>query len=436
MTYESTININSREFARRLAAHLRVARERGNLSTKELAARSNGVFKASTLEALEAGHRSLANLDLAHLSDLYHVDLDALLQPRMSVMVRPDGMLTAGAVSVGFDPADSDSLLLSYLRLVRDLRNQRRAPVVALRREDVESLASYLQLDGAVVVERLGKLMGFTRAQRRTMTVLFAAGAGVIMAATTVFAVVPQVDTAQVKNLDFVNRAPAIAIDRDSDDEGLPGLTFYQDPDGGIDNDGEPDQVEDNESSGGEPGDENSAPRDEGDGTSLDSGEPVDGEVAPDGGEDETNPEVPGDGEVAPDGGEEEEPGDGEVAPDGGEEEEPGDGEVAPEVDPMPESDGPPGENVDSGESPMGDSSTAPPAGQPGQDAADEKPPGQDVADEAHTKKPPGQDVADEVHTKKPPGQDVADEVHTKKPPGQDVADEARPDKPAKQEAS
>lgn len=169
MTHASNIDTTSEEFAKRLAANLRVARERRSLTLKEMAARSNGMFKPSTLEALEEGRLPLAGVALAPLAQLYRIDLDALLKPRMAVAVNADGTLAAGPVSVGFDPADSDSLLLSYLYLVRDLRKQRKDPVVALRREDVESLASYLKLDGAVVLDRLGQLMGYTRAQRRTM---------------------------------------------------------------------------------------------------------------------------------------------------------------------------------------------------------------------------------------------------------------------------
>lgn len=152
MADDGIVDTSTSEFARRLAAGLRVARERRKLTIEELAMRSAGAYPVPMLKALEAGKHSLRNLDLVPLARLYRVDLDVLLQPRMTVEVRPNGSVVAGGVSVGFDPADSDSLLISYLHLVRDLRSQRRDPVIALRREDVDSLAGYLRLDGSVVL--------------------------------------------------------------------------------------------------------------------------------------------------------------------------------------------------------------------------------------------------------------------------------------------
>ncbi len=245
-TDSTKVNTTSEEFAKRLAANLRVARERRRLTTKEIAARSDGMFKPSTLEALEAGRLPLAGIALAPLAQLYRLNLDTLLQPRMAVTVHPNGTLAAGAVSVGFDPADSDSLLLSYLHLVRDLRNQRRDPVVALRREDVESLAGYLKVDGALVLDRLGKLMGYTRVQRRTMAILFAAGAAVIMAATISFAVAPQPDMPQADGFD--SSADAVTRDHDASngDDGFPGFDFDGPPvgDDGLDDEQEAGEAE------------------------------------------------------------------------------------------------------------------------------------------------------------------------------------------------
>ena len=99
-----------------------------------------------------------------------------------------EGVLVAGAVTTSFDPADGDSLIFSYLSLVRELRDKREDPVLAIRRDDVESLASYMRLDGTVVLELLGKAMALTMTQRRSMALLFAAGAAVLMAGTAAFA--------------------------------------------------------------------------------------------------------------------------------------------------------------------------------------------------------------------------------------------------------
>ncbi|NJD63995.1 MAG: hypothetical protein FIB00_01900, partial [Chloroflexi bacterium] len=353
MTHDENIDISSREFIRRVAASLRVARQRRRLTCGELAARSSGAYGAGTLEAFESGRRSLANVDLAPLARLYGIDLDALLQPRMSITVHPGGTLTAGAVAVGFDPANSDSLLLSYLRLVRDLRNQRREPVVALRREDVESLAAYLQEDGSTVLERLGKLMGFTRAQRRSMAILFAAGAAVIMAATTAFAVAPPASEPQTDNFDSGSRAWVLTASVDSDNS-LPGFTVDGGPDSepqGFASEGAAFQPGDPDGNAG-PADDDQVP-----------GEPEDSD---DGQDPADDGEAPGELEDTADG---EEPGADD--PDSGAPEDSDEGEDPAADDQAP---GEPGDS-DEGEDPAADAQVP---GEP-EDSAD----GQDTADEA-----------------------------------------------------
>ncbi|MCZ7575619.1 MAG: hypothetical protein M5U18_00560 [Dehalococcoidia bacterium] len=411
MTHDENIDISSREFIRRVAASLRVARQRRRLTCGELAARSSGAYGAGTLEAFESGRRSLANVDLAPLARLYGIDLDALLQPRMSITVHPGGTLTAGAVAVGFDPANSDSLLLSYLRLVRDLRNQRREPVVALRREDVESLAAYLQEDGSTVLERLGKLMGFTRAQRRSMAILFAAGAAVIMAATTAFAVAPPASEPQTDNFDSGSRAWVLTASVDSDNS-LPGFTVDGGPDSepqgfasegaafqpGDSDDGEdpaddgevpgepedPDDGQDPADDGEVPGElEDTADGEEPGADDPDSGEPEDSDEGEDLADDDQAPGEPGDsddGEDPADDGEVPgEPGDSDDGEDPAD-----DGEVPGELEDSDDGEDPGADDQDSGESedagddedPRGD---APGSGEP-EDSDDGEEPGEDQA--------------------------------------------------------
>ena len=91
-----------------------------------------------------------------------------------------EGVMAAGDVRVMLERDDPTSVLNSYLRLVRSIRDQRKAQVVALRRDDIERLAEHLQLDGAEVLERLAALMGATAEQRVALGSLFAAGALVI----------------------------------------------------------------------------------------------------------------------------------------------------------------------------------------------------------------------------------------------------------------
>jgi hypothetical protein len=89
-------------------------------------------------------------------------------------------VVAAGGVSIVYVPGDVDSLLEAYLKLVRTLRRQKKAPAVDLRREDIEALAEHLQVPGEDVVDRLAALMGAARGQRLAMTGLFQGGAVVI----------------------------------------------------------------------------------------------------------------------------------------------------------------------------------------------------------------------------------------------------------------
>jgi len=85
-----------------------------------------------------------------------------------------------GTRAVSFDPLDGTSLLTAYLRLVRRVRRQQSAPEITLRRDDIVVIAEHLASSPEVVIDRLGALMGATRAQRVAMASLFASGALVI----------------------------------------------------------------------------------------------------------------------------------------------------------------------------------------------------------------------------------------------------------------
>lgn len=99
--------------------------------------------------------------------------------------------VSVGGRSVSFDPLDATDLLEAYLRLVRRARRQRTAPDVTLRRDDIEVLASHLASTPEVVIDRLGSLMGATRAQRLAMASLFASGAMVVGLVSTAAAEAP-----------------------------------------------------------------------------------------------------------------------------------------------------------------------------------------------------------------------------------------------------
>lgn len=96
------------------------------------------------------------------------------------IEVRPGGVLALGADTAPFDPGDIASLLAAHISLVRRLQPQQREAALLLRRDDVTTLADLLGETATEVIDRLGALMGATRAQRASMAALFAAGALVI----------------------------------------------------------------------------------------------------------------------------------------------------------------------------------------------------------------------------------------------------------------
>lgn len=96
------------------------------------------------------------------------------------------GSLTAGPVHATFRDGDPESLLHSYLVLVRQLRGQQRQPTITLRGSDISALADHLgSTDERVLDDLLGR-MGATRAQRKALLALFAVGALSIVATGSV----------------------------------------------------------------------------------------------------------------------------------------------------------------------------------------------------------------------------------------------------------
>jgi hypothetical protein len=181
----TTVDTTSEAFGARLAAILRAARQDQERSLRVMAWRSRGVFSMGTLRNLEANQANLVGLDLASLASLYRIDLAALLQERVPLVVDVSaGTISTAGVARAFDTTHQDGLLLAYLHLVRDLRDLQEARSIALRREDVEVLATGLRADAAAVLDRLGELMGATVTQRRSAVAMFAAGAVLIVLST------------------------------------------------------------------------------------------------------------------------------------------------------------------------------------------------------------------------------------------------------------
>jgi hypothetical protein len=180
---ESWLAIESPEFAVRFGRLLTTTRRRSKNSITKLAASNVVRFDASQLRQFEQGSTTIDESIVEDLCLLYSADLGRILPARLPVAIADRSVSCAGA-SVEFSPDDPASLMLGYLRLIRRMRNQKKAPAVALRRDDILALARYLDIDGAEVVERLSTSMKVSAAQRNNMAMLFATGAIVISVTT------------------------------------------------------------------------------------------------------------------------------------------------------------------------------------------------------------------------------------------------------------
>ncbi len=180
MTETGTVDIHSDAFARRLANLLAERRRQRGTTLRKLARTSGRAFTAQELRAFEEARATIDAERLDAVVELYGADIDLIMAARLPLEVRPMGVLVTGGIAQSFTPGDETSLLMTYLKLVRQLRSAERAPSIELRREDVEVLAEHLGRPGESIVDRLGALMGATVAQRRAMAGLFVSGALVI----------------------------------------------------------------------------------------------------------------------------------------------------------------------------------------------------------------------------------------------------------------
>ncbi len=174
-----SVDIQSEAFQLRLANLLVATRTRNGLGVGQMVRASEGRFSKRDLKEFEAGTRALDDVTVDELATLYRCDLGVILPLRLPVVISAN-RVSAGGVHEDYDNSDPDALLAAYLTLVRTLRRQRRAPVVDLRRDDVEVLAGFLQQPHESVVHRLATLMHATQTKRTAMVGVLATGAVVV----------------------------------------------------------------------------------------------------------------------------------------------------------------------------------------------------------------------------------------------------------------
>lgn len=162
-------------FSQRVSKLLRG--RRGRRPRRWLASRSGGVFSSRQLRAYERGAEVPDDTLLLALARVYGFGPEELYPVRTVLDVDLDaGIVGAAGVTRHFDPEDRTALLVAYLELVRELRDEPHALTLSLRRADIEVLATALGLDGPIVVERLGALMGSTALQQRVAAAAFTLG--------------------------------------------------------------------------------------------------------------------------------------------------------------------------------------------------------------------------------------------------------------------
>ena len=108
------------------------------------------------------------------------VSISAEIQ-RTTLIITP-GQLLSGTLRVPYREGDDESLLRSYLVFVREMRGQRHARSVTLRSADIATIADHLDTSDDLVLGKLLDLMGVTRAQRKLLLAMLAAGALTIVA--------------------------------------------------------------------------------------------------------------------------------------------------------------------------------------------------------------------------------------------------------------
>lgn len=124
------------------------------------------------------------------------------------------GQLRSGSLRVPYRDGDDESLLRSYLVFVRQMRDQRHARSVTLRSADIAAIADHLDTTDDVVLGRLLDLMGVTRAQRKLLLGMLAAGALTIVATGSIpVAAISDIGTVDVQPV-IERTTPEVVVPR------------------------------------------------------------------------------------------------------------------------------------------------------------------------------------------------------------------------------
>lgn len=170
----------SPQFVRHLAGRLVTARRSTRRPLWLLARRSRGRFSARDLRDAESGALTLDAETVSDLAALYGLDLGSVLpDTRGGLEIRPSGLISAGGVTMSFEPGDPASLVDAYFRLTRALRSADDETTIPLRRDDVQAIAHFLQHTGSPS-RYLESVLAVSIAERRVLVGSLVAGAASI----------------------------------------------------------------------------------------------------------------------------------------------------------------------------------------------------------------------------------------------------------------
>jgi transcriptional regulator with XRE-family HTH domain len=148
------------EYAESLGARLRAVRARQHLSLQGVERKSGGRWKAVVIGSYERGDRAVSLHRLVELAGFYGVSLDELLPsgPAITQLPATTARLTKVILNVARvrELTDPDAAFLArFIEAIRSRRHDASGDRMAIRREDLRTIALMYDETDDVVTERL-----------------------------------------------------------------------------------------------------------------------------------------------------------------------------------------------------------------------------------------------------------------------------------------
>lgn len=174
----------AKAFAQALSARRRTVGWTLEQMAQHVEAEAGRPVDPAILTALESG--TVAEQDrklIAAVASSYEVDLADLGRVRTPIEIDGNAFVV-GDVRREWSSDDIDDVLGAFLAIIRQLRSDTEAEVSRFRRIDIDVVGAHLNADPALVIRRLGELLGTTEARQSAMASIYLAGADVIPTGT------------------------------------------------------------------------------------------------------------------------------------------------------------------------------------------------------------------------------------------------------------